>query len=161
MKWLKHIKSQIEARKTVRTISLNFQPANGNNGGIISVDIGKYYDYSFTRIVRIWVTSYYTDLTAASRRLEAPAFGFLREVTVMQLPAANVLVVAGGGVAVQAGAASFLSGFSNDYAGDVQLTRPLFEISVTGEKPNPGGFPPSFTFQFEITLQIEFGLPAL
>jgi len=145
-------------KPNIRTISISFAPAAQNNGGIFSVDIGKYYDDFFTRVTQIWATAYFTDVTAGSRRIEAPCFGFLRNVTVMQLPAASVVVVSGGGVVVQAGSAFFLGQMRNTYGGDVELTEPTFEVSITGEKPTSGGFPGQFTFEFDVTVQLEFGI---
>jgi len=145
---------------TTRTISLRFSPANGANSGRIQVDIGKFYDQHSTRVSSCWVRAYYNDLTAAARSVEASCHGSFENVTVMELPAANITVLTGGGTAFQVGpVAAFVSGIRNEYVSDVQLTQPLLEISITGEKNSLGGFAASFNFIFHITVQLEFGVP--
>jgi len=145
-------------KTTTRTISININPANGNTGGEISIDIGKYYDYYLTRIVSAWMKVRYVDLTAGSEVEEASGYGRLRDVTNMQLPADQIAIIAGAGTAVVTSGVNFITGIENVFHGDLQLEQPTFRLLVEGIKPTVGGYPASFTFGFDVTLQLEFGV---
>jgi len=139
-----------------KTLGITFTPAVDLNGGQVTVDIGKYYDNSVTRVIKAWVYGTYRDITAGAVAEACDSFCFLNDLTVMELPAGNLTPSTG---TATIGGAPFVSGNNSGsiiFDGDAILESPVFEFSVTGMKKQPGAYPVSFQFVFYLNVQLEF-----
>jgi len=143
-------------RRIFKTLAITFQPAAQDEGGQVTIDIGKYYDDNSVRVVKAWAYSLYRDITAGAVAQEGDCYFFLEGTTVMQLPAGAIVPASGS--AVSSGS-PMIPGDRNgefNFLGDAVLENPVFKISITGVKRSQGSLPPEFKWIFYIVLQLEF-----
>jgi len=142
--------------KQFKTLAISFTPDPQAQGGVITIDIGKYYDNSNVRVVKAWAYSLYTDNTAGASAQEGDSYMFLIDTTIMEVPDADI--VPNNGVAVNSGN-PMIPGDRNgefNFLGDAVLQSPVFQVQITGVKRAPGAYPALFQFVFYIVVQLEF-----
>ena len=147
---------------TYKTLELIYFPLGQAAGGIVTIDIGKYFDNNSVRIVKVWGHAEYTDITAGASEIAADMKIQIRDTTVMRIPNANITAVPG--FATNTGFPVVPTGAeSGEYAflGDLILESPSFRLDISGYKKSPGVYPMLFNFIFDIVVVFEFNFDDL
>jgi len=143
-------------RNQYKTLAFTFTPDAQAQGGVVTINIGKYYDNFNVRVVKVWAYSLYSDNTAGAAGQEADSYMFLNDTTIMEIPDADI--VPNNGVAVNSNA-PMIPGDRNgefNFLGDAVLQSPVFQVQITGVKRASGAYPALFQFVFYIVVQFEF-----
>jgi len=143
-------------KKIYKTLAVTYTPLANNDGGTVTIDIGKYYDNNAVRVAKVWMYAQMRDISAGGDFHEGDGYVFMNNTTVMQLPAASITATSG--TAVSSGSPTFGATRNGEFnfLGDAILESPSFDLEIVGRDRGVGLKPVDYQWLFYLVIQLEF-----